>query len=823
MRRALQRLGSNVRQQLVAARNTRAPLVADCAGASSAGGHGTLAQIADDLRTEGSSYRLNTSFGNSKNNINKGRQNAASGAPAIAVESAISDAAYLLADTAMSEDSQGAGSSMGSLASALGLSLNSPLSSATAAAMASVSAAAAAVTATDAAAAASAAASAAMTAAAGFVSAAAATHAGLNLWLLRTVTGADDTDAALAIITTVAAAVKAVAEADAAAASAKTDAEETKRAQEEGRESAYRALGITNPSPVSNHCVADRDSDQDRDTTNVGALSSAVIMQYPTVGALLKPVLECLGHLSGHKPLTRDGATSESLLPMTPKLIYCSRTHSQIAQVIGEVRKVVNGVFPPGSAVATAPYTDLRVVSLGSRAVLCTNPAVRALGSAEAINDKCSELRQSKPNKVAKITSQNGVVQSRNITKDDLGESDLTASDSATGARETGGCPYLRPQSQFSFRQLITSEVMDLEQITALGTAAKACGYYASRDAVAEADVVLAPYAALFHGPTREALGIPLKGNVIVVDEAHNLVETIHSLSSAGATAGQLFCARRQLRAYQARYSSRLSAENRMYIAQLVNVVSALFDLLTSDQWCGVDGRPLDDSASGLSSPAVSLSTTDTRAGTDVNAELGISSNEDETALLVRPNVLSVAANIDNINLFTLCAWVDKSMLMRKLIGFIEHIDSTRCIINTTASTQSAPTDDASWFGLPSAKDTINETGSAGPASKRARLATDSNVRSCRALDDEDSVVARINAATLKALPSDVVAATGLANRISTKKPCDPTEPGKSRGLFLTKQEPDANNNNAVTNTVEEKDDVLAWVAPEGAFIFKFL
>lgn len=131
---------------------------------------------------------------------------------------------------------------------------------------------------------------------------------------------------------------------------------------------------------------------------------------------------------------------------MTPKLIYCSRTHSQLAQVIGEVRRVVNGVFPPGAAVAFAPYTDLKVVSLGSRAVLCTNPSVRALGSSEAISDKCSELRQSKPTTATKKTL-----------------SDQSLADNAASVPATsGGCPYLRPQAQFSFRQLLTSEVMDL-------------------------------------------------------------------------------------------------------------------------------------------------------------------------------------------------------------------------------------------------------------------------------------------------------------------------------------------------------------------------
>jgi Rad3-related DNA helicase len=49
------------------------------------------------------------------------------------------------------------------------------------------------------------------------------------------------------------------------------------------------------------------------------------------------------------------------------------------------------------------------------------------------------------------------------------------------------------------------------------------CPYYAARRAVPEADVVLAPYSCLLVAETRAALGLRLEGNVIIVDEGHNL------------------------------------------------------------------------------------------------------------------------------------------------------------------------------------------------------------------------------------------------------------------------------------------------------------
>lgn len=44
--------------------------------------------------------------------------------------------------------------------------------------------------------------------------------------------------------------------------------------------------------------------------------------------------------------------------------------------------------------------------------------------------------------------------------------------------------------------------------------------------------LVVLPYQTLLHRPTRESVGIKLKGNVVIIDEAHNLIETINNIHS---------------------------------------------------------------------------------------------------------------------------------------------------------------------------------------------------------------------------------------------------------------------------------------------------
>ena len=52
------------------------------------------------------------------------------------------------------------------------------------------------------------------------------------------------------------------------------------------------------------------------------------------------------------------------------------------------------------------------------------------------------------------------------------------------------------------------------------------------------------PYNMLLHEATREACGVKLKGNIVIIDEAHNLIETISNIHSVEISGTQvcLFC-----------------------------------------------------------------------------------------------------------------------------------------------------------------------------------------------------------------------------------------------------------------------------------------
>jgi chromosome transmission fidelity protein 1 len=116
----------------------------------------------------------------------------------------------------------------------------------------------------------------------------------------------------------------------------------------------------------------------------------------------------------------------------------------------------------------------------------------------------------------------------------------------------------------------------------ALGKQLGICPYYASRTAIKPAEIVTLPYPLLLQKSAREALGISLKGHVVIIDEAHNLMDAISSIHGVEVSLRQLQTARAQLGIYIQKFKSRLKGKNRMYLAQVIRVIDSLSGYLES-------------------------------------------------------------------------------------------------------------------------------------------------------------------------------------------------------------------------------------------------
>lgn len=88
--------------------------------------------------------------------------------------------------------------------------------------------------------------------------------------------------------------------------------------------------------------------------------------------------------------------------------------------------------------------------------------------------------------------------------------------------------------------EIAQMEALDIEDLVHVGRNIEACPYYGSRRMLPVADLVVLPYQSLLSKSSRESLGLNLKDSVIIIDEAHNLADTLISMYDAKVTWSQV-------------------------------------------------------------------------------------------------------------------------------------------------------------------------------------------------------------------------------------------------------------------------------------------
>lgn len=71
-----------------------------------------------------------------------------------------------------------------------------------------------------------------------------------------------------------------------------------------------------------------------------------------------------------------------------------------------------------------------------------------------------------------------------------------------------------------------------------------------------------------------------MKESVIIIDEAHNLLDAMAQMYSSQVTFCQLYHSHQQLKNYKAKYSTRFSAANLLCINQIIFIVNRLLEVI---------------------------------------------------------------------------------------------------------------------------------------------------------------------------------------------------------------------------------------------------
>ncbi|KAI0880886.1 DNA repair helicase [Annulohypoxylon maeteangense] len=284
------------------------------------------------------------------------------------------------------------------------------------------------------------------------------------------------------------------------------------------------------------------------------------------------------------------------------KIYYTSRTHSQLTQFISELRRPTFPASLPGSLKGDdhdSESEDIKHLPLSSRQRLCINPSVSRLSSLAAINDRCSELQQSKSKDRCQFVPN---ADNLNLTH--------------------------------QFRDNALATLPDIEDLFELGKKLHVCPYYASRTAVPGAEIITLPYPLLLQKTARDALGIKLEGNVVIIDEAHNIMDAVANVYASEVSLSELKRARQMLGVYVKKFGKKLKGENRVMVGQVARVVDGLRDWLEN---------------------ALALKN-----------EQGI----------VDPNSLLRSKGIDQINMYKLIQYIQDSKLAYKIEGYVVQAES---------------------------------------------------------------------------------------------------------------------------------------------------
>ncbi|KAG9141107.1 hypothetical protein Leryth_001607 [Lithospermum erythrorhizon] len=296
------------------------------------------------------------------------------------------------------------------------------------------------------------------------------------------------------------------------------------------------------------------------------------------------------------------------------KIYFCSRTHSQLTQFINELKK-------------TQFASELKVVCLGSRKNMCINEEVLRLGNPTRINERCLELQRNKNKGTSKTKNVcvGGRVRKTKIT----------------------GCPMLRSHKfEKEFRNEVSQQgPLDIEDVVQIGSKLGTCPYYGSRSLLPEADLIVLPYQSLLSKHSRESLNLTLKNNIIIIDEAHNLADSLISMYDSKITQSQLENVHLHLDKYLLRFRNLLGPGNRRYIQTLLVLTQAFRKIL-----CVENNAKITDPLCDLAGAANAF-----------NYSMSI-------------NEFLFSHNIDNINLVKVLQYIEESNIIHKVSGYGEKL-----------------------------------------------------------------------------------------------------------------------------------------------------
>uniref|UniRef100_A0A3B4HCA1 DNA 5'-3' helicase n=1 Tax=Pundamilia nyererei TaxID=303518 RepID=A0A3B4HCA1_9CICH len=164
-----------------------------------------------------------------------------------------------------------------------------------------------------------------------------------------------------------------------------------------------------------------------------------------------------------------------------PKIFFGTRTHKQITQITHELKRTL--------------YCGVPMTILSSRDHTCVNPDVVPHANR---NERCKDLLEAKDGR---------------------------------SCRYYHGVQRMRDQNTLQHVHGLRA-AWDIEELVTLGKRLRSCSYFAARELMQSAWIIFCPYNYLLDPMIRESMEIDLEGQILVLDEAHNIEDCARESAS---------------------------------------------------------------------------------------------------------------------------------------------------------------------------------------------------------------------------------------------------------------------------------------------------
>lgn len=235
-----------------------------------------------------------------------------------------------------------------------------------------------------------------------------------------------------------------------------------------------------------------------------------------------------------------DGSREESieLVNQCPvSIFYSSRTHSQLTQFSHQL----NLTHFESSFENIAE--KIKFLLLGSRKQLCIHPTVSKISNITQLNDACIDLQKKK------------------------GEDKTKCCNFIPKLNDSSSQEMVKKFTDFNF-----TKIHDIEDLGTLGKLLKICPYYSVREAVQLSEIIALPYQMLLNESTREIMNLNIENSIVIIDEAHNLLDVISSMNSVSITLDDCNNILKSLKFYLNKFIKKLNAGNRINLMKLIKL-----------------------------------------------------------------------------------------------------------------------------------------------------------------------------------------------------------------------------------------------------------